>query len=252
MPLLPEKLLYEILTQDPSKTPWENWRPYAEKLHGTHFRASQTVEELRSKEVKRGRRTRIIIDTKASKRMLRFVNAVSPDPDVQWEFTEEAKKEQKRLAETIPAGYRKSFQNIIKTRDWQDDIAEIRTIKKRCRNFEEAFFKHLDQHDGYLQSLLMKVDKQPKAHCGYTPRRGWISFELLRLQLCQVYRWLYDGIKEGRDIKTKKIENAHMDITYLAMLPFADGIVSADKGLTEVARAAFPKAKVWNDLDQCI
>jgi hypothetical protein len=76
---------------------------------------------------------------------------------------------------------------------------------------------------------------------------AWMTWQHLRLVMVLVYEYWY--IRQTGSPRDKYAEHDLQDTEYVLLLSRADGIITKDQGLTELARAAFPDKRVFSSLE---
>ena len=103
----------------------------------------------------------------------------------------------------------------------------------------------IDLHDA-ADRLLPKITEQPENYC---LSDEWISWQLIRL-----FRlwWLECNFQHqaGREEKELNLEHDWQDLTYAALMGRVDALLTGDRFLQDLARAAFPDKDVFSSLDE--
>ena len=77
----------------------------------------------------------------------------------------------------------------------------------------------------------------------------WMTWQYLRL-IDIVLREYCCRFQTGGSLANEDAEHDYQDTGYVSLLSRADGIITQDKGLTKLARAAFPGKDVFSSLDE--
>jgi len=76
-----------------------------------------------------------------------------------------------------------------------------------------------------------------------------MAWHLFRLRDIVVRECLYLR-RAGSSLGEERAEHDHQDVGYVLLLSRADGFVTRDKKLVELARAAFPEKDVFSSLEE--
>ncbi|MBN1359765.1 MAG: hypothetical protein JW993_04195 [Sedimentisphaerales bacterium] len=76
----------------------------------------------------------------------------------------------------------------------------------------------------------------------------WIAWQYVRLVIAMMYDHHY--IRQTGAPRDDHAEHDRNDLDYVLLLSRADGIITKDKGLIELARAAFPEKDVFSSLEE--
>ncbi len=72
-----------------------------------------------------------------------------------------------------------------------------------------------------------------------TPDEGWLLFWIERLRNYLAFHWRINGVRSA-DLSNKRIANELMDLHYVALLPWVDGIATGDNRIRLLVEAFFP------------
>jgi hypothetical protein len=106
----------------------------------------------------------------------------------------------------------------------------------------------IDMHEVAVkwQWLPSELTRDPSQFC-VSPQ--WVTWHYLRLALTLL--WEYAHLRQkGGPPSSQHAEHDDQDMEYILLLSRADGILTADKRLAELARAAFPDKDVFSSLKQ--
>jgi hypothetical protein len=151
-----------------------------------------------------------------------------------------------RKADTLLAEFSASLKLEVDSR-----IEDIGVQVKKLPNPRPVrlveWLRHIDRMDIHA----MVVESFP---AGWIRVKGefclspaWMTWQYLRLVAALVYEYWY--IRQTGGSRDKWAEHDCEDVEYALLLSRADAIITQDKGLTELARAAFPEKKVFSRLE---
>lgn len=80
--------------------------------------------------------------------------------------------------------------------------------------------------------------------------RDWVSWQHVRLTTVLLLEYSFLKKGHGRDREQENAEHDLYDVHYAVLLSRADAIITQDKGLIELARAAFPEKEVFSSLKE--
>jgi hypothetical protein len=79
--------------------------------------------------------------------------------------------------------------------------------------------------------------------------KNWISWQYVRLRILLHYEHLFK-MQINSEINIRKVEHDCMDMEYALLLSRADGLLSKDKFIQALVKAAFPKKNVFSSLEE--
>jgi hypothetical protein len=108
-----------------------------------------------------------------------------------------------------------------------------------------AAVDRMSVHDLSIALLPARLVGDPKRFC-LSP--DWIAWQYVRLAVTIMYDYHY--IRQTGVSRDRHAEHDRQDIDYVLLLSRADAIITQDRGLTELARAAFPEKDVFSSLEE--
>lgn len=103
-----------------------------------------------------------------------------------------------------------------------------------------------DLHNMVVDSVLKDWIKNETKFCLSSE---WISWQFVRLNYIIVWDYYYSRQMGGMP-GNRMAEHDYQDMEYALLLSRADGLLTKDKKLSELAKAAFPKKDVFSSLEE--
>jgi hypothetical protein len=113
------------------------------------------------------------------------------------------------------------------------------------------FLNHIDtekdqMRDFVLRSMPKEWVKEPERFC---LSDKWVSWHYFRLVRTVALEYCCCGLSGGAPAK-RRAEHDYQDLEYVLLLSRADGLLTKDKKLAGLAKAAFPKRNVFSSLEE--
>jgi hypothetical protein len=235
--LLPNVLFYEIATQDRTTAGAPDWTSYFEKLKGIRPTVCFRIPDVIAEERRTAVPSRAILDYKMSRKLWTWLRI----PFNQWGGP---------MAFISPEEYRKNLHQVVdsikarcqKVLDNPTSAAAIRRVpalaEQRHCTYARAFYS-------VLKELTPNMWKEFYPRLPLLANRRSMAFMDFMLGNYCGFRCFLDGVwSASNDVIFNKVA----DIDYILYLVVADGIVSGDGGMREVAKAFFPHRLVLDSL----
>jgi hypothetical protein len=233
--LLPQTLIYEILTEEQEKRGSPGLQSYLEKLRQCRLCVCKSIGQLIAEEKGTHRPAERIVDNEATQRLraaLSDRSYVWPDKD--GVLPSNAYEDDfRRVLE-----FRRARQHQICTSRFSQ---EVKGITQEARNAGTTVSKMLwDMTNTFVREEWKEAYPLLPRLC--TSRS--VCFMLFQLMNFIEFRRAADGLGSSMNTKDKALFNEQVDLHYLVLLVQADGIATADGRMREFARVAFPHRRV--------
>lgn len=242
-PVLPCILVYEILTEDPSKPGAPHWSSYFRKLRNCRFVVTQHLGDILAQEACTCRPARSIDDHRLT-RVVKQRLAVPFEPRLN--PRDLLADEQYAFGARKLVDKRRGRLGIIVSHDFVQAASAVSKIAGSTGH-SLAWAWH--------QATKPAVFRAWKEDHPRLPLLATVSsFRFMEVWLNDYYDFRRGSQGPGscRDVSAEVLINEALDIHYLLNLIVKDGIVSGDGLMCETAKAFFPGRLVFADLKQAM
>jgi len=140
---------------------------------------------------------------------------------------------------------------MVKLRSCVGDVrGELKQIPNTPSKRIGLWLSRIDRMDIHAMALEALPSGWIRVKGEFCLSPAWVFWQHLRLVMVDIYEYCY--IRETGDPRDKWAEHDLQDIEYALLLSRADGIITTDKVLIRLVRAAFPEKDVFSSLDEVL
>jgi hypothetical protein len=151
-----------------------------------------------------------------------------------------------RKADTVFAKFSADLKSELDSRV-EDIKAQVKRLPSPRPERLVNWFGHIDRMDIHAMAVESFPAGWIRVKGEFCLSPAWMTWQHLRLVMAFVYEYWY--IRQTGSPRDKYAEHDLQDTEYVLLLSRADGIITKDLGLIELARAAFPDKRVFSSLD---